>query len=126
MPTTSSSASAPAHGFSRVVPHRHARRRRHGRPRLAGEVGDVRGDRGASTVAFRGNASTTLDPRELSIQGPGKVVLAGDLTVVHADGSTAKAAMVTLEAGPFQLAIVPVTGGYTLQQATLQGVIQMG
>jgi hypothetical protein len=80
----------------------------------------------ASTVAFRGNASTTLTPRDLSIQGPGKVVLAGDLTVVHADGSTAKAAMITLEAGPFQLAITPVTGGYTLQQATLQGVIQMG
>jgi hypothetical protein len=77
-----------------------------------------------STIAFRGNASTTLDPRDLSIQGPGKVVLAGDLTVHNPDGSTTKAAMVTLEAGPFQLAITPVEGGYLLQQATLQGVIQ--
>ena len=78
----------------------------------------------SSTITFRGNASTTLDPRQLSIRGPGKVVLAGDLTVTQPDGSTLKAAMVTLESGPFQLAITPVEGGYTLRQATLQGVIQ--
>ena len=80
----------------------------------------------SSTITFRGNASTTLDPRELSIQGPGKVVLAGDLTVVQPDGSTLKAATVTLSSGPFTLAITPVPGGYSLQQATLQGVIQTG
>ena len=79
-----------------------------------------------STIAFRGNASTTLDPRELSVRGPGKVVLAGDLTVVQPDGSTAKAAMVTLVAGPFQLLLKPVDGGYDLSQCTLQGVIQTG
>jgi hypothetical protein len=80
----------------------------------------------SSTITFRGNASTTLDPRELSIQGPGRVVLAGDLTVVQPDGSSLKAAMVTLASGPFTLAIAPAPGGYTLQQATLQGVIQTG
>jgi hypothetical protein len=79
-----------------------------------------------STITFRGNASTTLDPRELSIRGPGKVVLAGDLTIVQADGTSAKAAMVTLAAGPFQLLIKPVDGGYDLAQCTLQGVIQTG
>jgi hypothetical protein len=79
-----------------------------------------------STIAFRGNASTTLDPRELSIRGPGKVVLDGDLTVVQPDGSSAKVAMVTLVSGPFQLLLKPVDGGYDLAQCTLQGVIQTG
>jgi hypothetical protein len=80
----------------------------------------------ASTVEFRGNASTTLDPHDLSIQGPGKVVLEGDLTVVHPDGSTAKVPKVTLDSGPFQLSLSPADGGYTVNQATLQGVIQTG
>lgn len=79
-----------------------------------------------STVAFRGGASTTFEPRALSLTGPGKVVLAGDLTLLKPDGSTTKAAMITLVAGPFVLSIVPVDGGYTLQQASLQGVIQTG
>ena len=77
----------------------------------------------ASTVTFRGNASTTFDAHDLSLRGPGRVVLDGDLTVLQPDGSKTRTLQVTLDTGPFQIDLAFGKDGYAINQVTLQGVI---
>ena len=73
-----------------------------------------------SSVAFRGEASTTLPTRALAMRGTGNVVIQGDLTVIRPDGSQTKITSATLPAGPFDVSITPGGSGLAVN-GTLQG-----
>lgn len=79
-----------------------------------------------STVAFRGGASTSMLPRRLEMEGPGRVVLHGMLEVRRPDGATVATASVELPEGPFELTITPRPdgSGYDVD-AVLQGAVQV-
>jgi len=64
-----------------------------------------------SVAAFRGGAFTDLAPHDLTLSGPGHVVVEGQLTVRRPDGSSAPAARVELVDGPFELTAVPAPDG---------------
>jgi hypothetical protein len=76
----------------------------------------------ATTISFRGGATTPGPQGELVLTGPGRVVLDGSLEVRTATG-TVTASHVELVDGPFELRLVPVPDGTWVIRATLQGEV---
>ncbi|MGH9185915.1 MAG: hypothetical protein ACRD0U_08905 [Acidimicrobiales bacterium] len=73
----------------------------------------------ASTVTFRGGASTTFAPQPITLTAEGPVTIGGTLTVARPDGQVT-ATSITLASGLSQLTLTPGEGGLAIL-ATLQG-----
>jgi hypothetical protein len=77
-----------------------------------------------STVVFRGGATTSMLPRELSFESDGRVILAGGFEVRRPDGTTAAAAGVELPEGSYRLTATPRPDGTGYDvTALLQGAV---
>ena len=64
-----------------------------------------------STLVFRGGASTSIPPRELSLEAGGRVVVEGTLRVRRPDGTTADVAGVELVEGAYRVNATPRPDG---------------
>jgi hypothetical protein len=77
-----------------------------------------------STVVFRGGATTSTLPRQMTFEGPGHVLLQGALHVRNGDDTTVDSPTVELPDGPFELTFTPRPdgSGYDVS-AVLQGTV---
>ncbi|MEY2402716.1 MAG: hypothetical protein QOD38_267 [Acidimicrobiaceae bacterium] len=75
----------------------------------------------ATTIDFRGTATTPLSTPDLTTNGSGALTLQGNLTVAHPDRSTTTASEITLDSGTYTISLTPADGGGFTVQATLQG-----
>ena len=79
----------------------------------------------ATTVAFTGGANSTIAPIPMSVTGPGRVVLEGQLLLRRPDGTTTEVTRVELPTGSYRVAFTPRVDatGYDLTDALLEGTI---
>lgn len=75
-----------------------------------------------SAIAFRGGATTSMLPRQLTIEAAGRVLVQGDLEVRRHDGVTVQASGVELPAGQYRVSFTPRPDGTGYDvDALLQG-----
>ena len=79
-----------------------------------------------STLVFRGGATTSILPRELSLEASGRVLLQGTFRVRRADGTVAEVAGVELPEGEYRITATPRADatGYDVE-ALLQGQVNV-
>jgi len=73
-----------------------------------------------ASVQTRGGVHVTTPPASLKINGPGKLVLEGALSVSTRDG-VRQATKLTFGPGAFELNLEPQAGGYRIERVFLQG-----
>ena len=79
-----------------------------------------------STLVFRGGATTSILPRELTLESAGRVLLEGTFRVRRPDGTEAEVAGVELPAGEYRITATPRpdASGYDVE-ALLQGQVNV-
>jgi hypothetical protein len=79
-----------------------------------------------STLVFQGGATTSILPRELTLEASGRVLLEGTFRVRRSDGTVAEVAGVELPAGEYRLTATPRPDatGYDVE-ALLQGQVNV-
>ena len=79
-----------------------------------------------STLVFRGGATTSILPRELTLEASGRVLLQGTFRVRRSDGTVAEVAGVELPEGEYRITATPRPDatGYDIE-ALLQGQVNV-
>lgn len=77
-----------------------------------------------STISFSGNATLSMPPAAMTLQGPGAVTITGSLDVQTAEAAvhTTTVTFNPQGGGAFDVTLTPTTGGYLIA-ATLQGPV---
>jgi hypothetical protein len=79
-----------------------------------------------TAIAFRGGATTSILPRELTFEAAGRVVVEGTLRVEQPTGTPADATKVELPDGQYRLTITPLADGSGYEiEALLQGDVEL-
>lgn len=79
-----------------------------------------------SAIAFRGGATTSILPRELTFEAAGRVVVEGTLRVEQPAGTPADATRIELPEGRYRVTITPLADGSGYEvEALLQGDVQV-